>query len=186
MFALSEFGCNEAVEPAIPTHREPAPKESALESVTPVARHYEMTNANRTSTILPAMAAITCLSVIVAHGNLYAANEDLRPDISEEEYSRGLNRRQADVRQSEEDAKAARAALNQTLARLADTEAQFENAIVLFAEAEKNLNDPEKLREAWGAVIDAHAAQEELTQTRDRQRDELQEAEQAVQMTGFG
>ena len=139
-----------------------------------------MTNANRTSTILPSMAAITCLSVIVAHGNLYAANEDLRPDISEEEYSRGLNWRQANVRQSEEDAKAARAALNQTLARLADTEAQFENAMVLFAEAEKNLNDPEKLREAWGAAVDARAAQEELTQTRDRQRDELLEAEQAV------
>lgn len=130
------------------------------------------------ASMLRAVATIACFSVVIAHNSVYAANEDLRPDISEVEYSQGLNWRQADLRQREEDASSARAALNLTLSLLASAQAQFENARVLFSEAEMNPGDTQRLNEAWRAVVSANARLDELTQTRNRQQAELLETEQ--------
>ena len=127
----------------------------------------------RLTSMLRAMATIACFSVIVAHDSLYAANEDLRPDISEAEYLQGLRAWEADLRRHEQDVEATRAALNLTLVRLADANAKFEDATALFSEAEEPPIDPAKLNEAWRAVASAWETLEELTQTRDRQQAEL-------------
>ena len=126
------------------------------------------------------MAAITCLSVIVAHGNLYAANEDLQPDISEEEYSQRLDSMQANLRQLEEDVRTARTALTLTLGLLTNAEAQFEDATASFSEVERNPREHsgDKLNEVWQAVADSYQRLQELTQTRNRQQSELLGAEQ--------
>ncbi len=121
---------------------------------------------------------IAFFCVIITQNSVYGANEDLRPDISADEYSQGLSARQTDLQQREENTSSARAALNQTLANVANAEVQFENAIASFAEAEKNPNDPEELDEAWRAVASAYTTLEELTQTRNQQEVELLEAEQ--------
>ena len=121
---------------------------------------------------------IACLFVIIAHENVYAADEDLRPDISEEEYLQGVMNQEADLQRLEEDVEAARTTLDLTLARLADANAEFEDATALFSEAESDTSDPDKLPEAWRAVAAAWRKLEELTETRDRQEAELLEVEQ--------
>lgn len=128
--------------------------------------------------MLRVMATIACFSVLVAHDQLYAANEDLRPDISEAEYSQELKAWQADLQQRKEDVQVARTALSSTLQLLADAQTQFDEAIDLFAEAEGNPSDTAKLEEAWDAVASAWSRLEELTQTRDQQQAELLIAEQ--------
>lgn len=127
---------------------------------------------------LVALSAI-CAFLSVPVG-VYAANEDLRPDITEREYSQEVRNREAYLRQLEADVSSARAALNRTLALLANAQARYEDATALFAEAEKNPGNSAKLADAWRAVASAYATQEGLTQTRTRQQGELLEAEQKV------
>ena len=78
------------------------------------------------------MTTIACFFAIIAHDSLHAANEDLRPDISEGEYLQILMTRQSELRQSEEKVEAARTALNLTEALQLEAEAQFEDATAFF------------------------------------------------------
>ena len=128
------------------------------------------------------MATIVFCTTIFAHDSVYAANEDLRPDISEDEYLQILMARESDLKQSEEDVEAARTALNHTLALLVDAEAQFQDAIAFFSKVEMNPleSGPEYLDEAWQAVATAWARLQQLTETLNHQQAELLEAEQAM------
>jgi len=130
------------------------------------------------ASMLRAMATIACFSVIIAVDSLYAANEDLRPDITEAEYLRDLRWYEAEVQQREQDVETARTALNGTLASLVDAEAQFERATASFSEAEKNPGDDDKLPDAWNAVVSAWNTLVGLIATRDEQQAVLLEAEQ--------
>lgn len=135
----------------------------------------------RLASMLRAIATIACLSVVIAHNSVYAANDDLRPDQTAAEYLRGLEWREYYVRESEDAVAAARSALDDTLTLLAQAEAEFNDATAQFEEVESNPSQSDTtdaLDDAWSAVSDAWDRLQELNITRDRQQLELLEAEE--------
>ena len=134
---------------------------------------------------------VVLVSGLLLTGELYAQNEDLYQDITEEEYLETLRFHETRVRVSDDAVAAARTALNETLTLLAQAEENFKEATESFAKVEVNPvqpdtpvppNTPNALNDAWSAVASAWARLQELTQTRDSQQAELLEAEQELRI----
>lgn len=116
-----------------------------------------------------------------------AQNEDLRQDISEEEYLQTLEFHESRLQDSDDAVTEARTTLYETLALLEQAEAAFKEATALFAQVETNPvqpdgpsppDTPNALNDAWTAVASAWARLQELTKARDSQQMELVEAEE--------
>ena len=123
---------------------------------------------------MPLVALLVC--GLATHGYVHAGNEDIREDIDHEEYLAGLSRREDALQQSVDDLAAARSALVATRAALAAAEVDFQEAMTAFTAVELSA-DPDALSAAWESVVSTWTSWKSLAETHDRQRSELETAE---------